>query len=282
MSIYNIYVSVLTIIASIVVLVFSFYIFRKIFNVKNKRPWIFISVSSLFLIFKQLLELFNIKILNYAVSEYIISISEFIGIVILAYALFLEYLVLKYYKGRFVRIKLIPVQEGTLIEEDIELNVTNGEAYLAYKKSKDFILGEFAKAVKKGYEGFLLTETPPKIIRQKYDILKTPIAWLIEKTGSDSSYYSENLTDNSDIVEPIRINDIVSNVDLFLGESDNPFIILELNEIVRINNSIIVVELISYLSHKIKSREGIFVVILNRDVDNSILSDFYEYLKELK
>ncbi len=228
---------------------------------------------------KSILEIVNIKIINSAITIVVLGLLNFVSVSLIFFALLLEYLIIKYYKGKFLKIKFIPVQEGTL-SESFDINISNGEAYLAYKKDKQFLLEEFSKGVKSGFEGFLLVENSPKEIREKYNLQKTPIAW-ITQISDESSYIKENLTENSDVVEPIKINQIVDDIDLFLEEAERPFILIEINEIIRINNIGIVFELLNYISNKVKNRNGILIVMLNRDIEKDLLFDLRSFLKDL-
>jgi len=273
------YISILTLILSIPSMILSFLIFQKIYNQKHKRPWLYISISSIFIMLKSILEIVNIKIINSAITIVVLGLLNFVSVSLIFFALLLEYLITKYYKGKFLKIKFIPVQEGTL-SESFDINISNGEAYLAYKKDKQFLLEEFSKGVKSGFEGFLLVENSPKEIREKYNLQKTPIAW-ITQISDESSYIKENLTENSDVVEPIKINQIVDDIDLFLEEAERPFILIEINEIIRINNIGIVFELLNYISNKVKNRNGILIVMLNRDIEKDLLFDLRSFLKDL-
>ncbi len=259
----------------------TFSIFRKVFQENYKKPWMFVGISTIFLSLSQLLrffsEFFTIKVSNDIIVIYLEYILEFIGMTILIYGLILELFILKFYKGKFVKMKLIPVQEGTLGGE-LDLNVSKGSSYLAIKKDRKFLKEEFSMATKKGFEGFLITEESPRNIRLKYGLLKTPIAWINQNEGQQSMEYfkKEFLDESSDMVDPLQLNKIIGFIDNFVEQASAPFIMLDLNLVLRTNNFTIVQEFLKYIAHKSEKYNGILICLVNED----LLKDFQ--LSELK
>jgi len=265
-----------------------FGIFKKVYQEKYKRPWIFIAISTLFFAASNLLRFLmdssNIFLFNETVSVYADYLFGFIGMAILVYGLLLEYFILQYYKGKFVKMKLIPVQEGTLGGE-IDLNVTKGVSYLAIKKDQKFLKEEFVLATKKGFEGFLLTEQNPREVRTLYSLRKTPIAWISQNEAhKDTPFVNEEFLDEStELVDPLQLNKIISFIDNFLEQSTSPFIMLDLNLIVRTNSFQVASEFLQYLAHRSEKYNGIFICLLNEKLIKEFqVGELKEYLTELE
>lgn len=280
-------ISIFSIIMSILAIYFVFSIFTKVYTQKHRRPWLFIGISAIFLAFSELLRFFyvsvNFILINQVVTEGTIYIFVFISMAFLAYGLLLEHLIIKYYKGRFVKMKFVPVQEGTLGGE-LDINVSNGNSYLAIKKERDFLVKQFAIATKKGFEGFFISEDNPKKIRNNYELVKTPIAWVYQSDiGLTESSKREVLDENSDVVDPIEINDIISFVDNFLEQSSNPFILVDLNQILKVNSFYVVTEFLKYIISKISKYNGVGIFMINYDVisqDQEL--ELKQFLRELE
>lgn len=264
-------------IVSVFAIVVVFGIFNKVYQENYKRPWLFIAISTIFLVCAQLSQFFyaffGYTVINTTYTVFIIYMLEFISITILAYGLLLEYFILKYYKGKFVKMKLIPVQEGTLGGE-IDLNVSNGASYLGIKKDRKYLREEFAMATRKGFEGFLITQEFPREIRLKYGIQKTPIA-VVAQVNEDQQY-KQFLDESSELVDPLQLNKLISFIDNFLEQSQNPFIMLDLDLLVRVNDFSIVSEFLNYIAKRVEKFNGIFICLLNEDT----LKDFQ--ISELK
>lgn len=280
-------VSLLSAAISVFAIFIVFSIIRKVYQEEYRRPWLFIGISALFFAMSELLRFvtvfFGLYIVNIDVSEFIIYILVFISISFLAYGLLLEYLVLNFIKGKFVKMKFIPVQEGTMGGE-LDINVSRGNSYLAFKKDRKFLFEQFSEATKKGFEGFLITEENPSEIRNKYNVMKSPIAWITqidESLGKD--YVKKSLDENSDIVDPIQVNSLISYVDNFLEQSVSPFIVIELNTIFKTNSNIVVFELLKYLNSRMKKFDGIMICLVNTDVlGKSEVNDLKEFLLDLE
>lgn len=278
-------IALLSVIASAFSIFFSIFILRKVFQENHRKPWIFIGVASIFFAFSQLIEFFmgfDIVIVTTTISQITAYLLDFIATTSLAYGLFMEVIVLKYMKGKFVKFKLIPVQEGSFGGE-LDINVSTGESYLAYKKDKAFFFKQFNQATKKGFEGFLLSQISPKDVRSEYKIEKSPILWFSQIQNLEHSYVKMQLDSNAEVIDPIQLNQIISYVDNFLDQSQNPFILIELDSIFKVNSPQIVMELISYMTSKIKRFDGVLIATLNSDVlSNSQLSDLKQILRELE
>jgi hypothetical protein len=274
-------IALLSALISVFAILIVFSIFQKVLQEKYRRPWLFIGISTIFIGLNQLLrffyDFFSFYIVNSQITLAITYILDFIAIIILTYALLLEFLILKFYKGKFIKMKFIPVQEGTLGGE-IDLNVSNGNSYFVFKKQRNYFFQEFAQAVKKGFEGFLITEENPREIRKKYLLQKTPIGWIshIDKE-MNSSYLKDSLDENSDIIDPIQLNNLINFIDNFLEQSENPFLLLELNLILRTNNYAVTLEFLKYISQRIKNYNGILILMLNVDI---LTKDQIEEIKQ--
>lgn len=263
-------------------------IFRKVYQENYKKPWIFIAISALFLAASQILrflnEFFNYGPLDPEIGKLIDYVLGFLSISIMAYGLLLEYYILKYYKGKFVKMKLIPVQEGT-IGGEIDLNVTNGSSYIAMKKDPKYLKEEFSMATRKGFEGFLITEDNPRDIRLKFGINRTPIAWIHKGEESEdmSHLKGEYLDESSEVVSPLQLNNLISFVDNFLEQSKNPFLLVDLNLILRNNNFSIVKEFLSYISKRCEKYNGVLICAINENfIKDFQLGELKEFLKDLE
>lgn len=281
------FISLLSAIFSIIAILIVLNIFNKVYEEDYKKPWLFIGISTLFLVSAQLLQFisntFELDIINSSITEGIIYILEFISVTVLTYALLLEYFILKYYKGKFVKMKFIPIQEGTLGGE-IDLNVETGQSYLALKRDKKYLITQVSEAVKKGYEGFLLIEENPRNIRTTYNLTKTPIAWISQiDSNINSDYLKDSLDENSDLVDPLHLNNLISYVDNFLEQSQNPFIFIDLNLLIRTNDFAIFEEFLRYITNKCEKYNGILIANLESDIlkENQI-KELNEFLKNLE
>lgn len=280
-------VSLVSAFLSIAAIVLAVLILNRVYQEEYRRPWLFIGISAVFFGISELLRFLNqflgITIFSDIVLEVILYVLAFISIAFITYGLLLEFFILKFYKGKFVKMKFIPVQEGTLAGE-IDINVSPGNSYLAVKKDRYFLISQFAEGVKKGFEGFLITEDNPSDIRSKYKIEKTPIAWITQIDSSiDSSYVKKSLDENSDIVDPLQLNNLISYVDNFLEQSVNPFIMIELNILLRVNNFTIVLEFLKYLASKAERYNGIFICMINSDViKEDQLREIRNFMRELE
>ena len=280
-------ISLLSVIMSVLAIYFVFSIFSKVYSEKHRRPWLFIGFSAIFLSVSELLRFFYVSygliIVNSAITEATIYIFVFVSMAFLAYGLLLEHLILKYYKGKFVKMKFVPVQEGTL-SGDLDINVSNGNSYLAIKKDRKFLIEQFVMATKKGFQGFFISEDNPRKIRTQYDLVKTPIAWVTKmKSDNSAEYNKEVLDDNSDIVDPIEINDMISYIDNFLEQSSNPFILIDLNQILKVNSFYVTVEFLKYIKAKIEKFNGVGVFLINLDVISKNQEyELKEFLREFE
>lgn len=258
--------------ASVVAIILSFGIFKKVFQENYKKPWLFIGISAVFFGLSQIIQalssFYSIYIINANTTEIVSYLLEFVGILSLAYGLLLEYLILKYYKGKFVKMTLVPVQEGSFGGK-LAINVSKGTTYFAYKKDVKFLFTQAYEASKSGFESFLITEKPPLDVRHNYGLEKSPIVWLNEISENLESAYSRDQKDeNSELVDPIQLNKVVSYIDLFLENSSHPFVVLELNQILRKNNFDVSYQLLSYIVARIEKYNGVLICLLNEDVVN--------------
>jgi hypothetical protein len=277
--------SIFSAIAAIFTMSLAINIFKKVLQEDYKKPWFYIGITGLLFGLAQLLnflrDFFNFYIVDFIVTDYIIFILEFISIVVLTYALLLEYLILQYFKGKFVKMKFVPVQEGSFSGE-LDINVSKGFAYFSEKKEINFMFEEFAKAVKIGFEGFLIAQNNPRQIRNKYKIEKTPIAWIKEDEEDLNFFIKNSLDENSDIVSPLQLNNIISYIDNFLEQSSNPFIMFEIDEILKMNSSTIVIEFLRYISNRIEKFSGILIIIVNSEINSSEKKDLESFLHKIE
>lgn len=280
-------VSLLSALLSVFAIILVFTIFKRVYQEDYRKPWLFIGVSAIFLATSELLRFlssfYGLSIGSSTFTEAIILIFVFISISFLTYGLLLEYLIIKFYKGKFVKMKFVPVQEGT-IGGEIDLNISIGNTYFALKKDKKFMYEQFSQATKKGFEGFLITELNPSEVRSKYNLSKTPIGWITQVEATvNSDYLKKSLDENSDIVEPIQLNNIISYIDNFLEQSTTPFLMLDLNQICRVNNFTIVLEFLKYINSRVQRYNGILILLVNEDIlDKGQQSEIFDFAKDIE
>lgn len=279
-------ISLFSAIISVIAIIIVFSIDKKVYQENYKKPWSFIGVSTLFLATSQLIKFlngfFSFFIINSLINDLVVFILEFISVTILTYGLFLEFLILKYFKGKFVKMKFIPVQENS-IGGEIDLNINVSCSYLCIKKSKKYIYEQFSKATKTGFEGFLITNENPKEIRVDNQLLKTPICWItnIEK-DLNSQFLKDNLDENSDIINPLQLNNLINFIDNFYEQSTTPFILIDLDLILRTNNFSITSEFLKYIKNQNKKFNGIVLFLINEDIlENNQILELKEFLNEL-
>ena len=111
-------ISLFSAIISVLAIVIVFAIFNRVYSENYKKPWMFIGISTIILAISQLIDFgyqyFNLNIITNSLTEFILYFLNFTSILILTYGLLLEFMILKYYKGKFVKMKFIPIQEGSL------------------------------------------------------------------------------------------------------------------------------------------------------------------------
>ena len=280
--------SFLSFISSIIGIFLVFLVFRKLYDDKYRRPWVFIGFATLIISLVMILDFLSAIFKNYIsgkeiISEGILAFLLFVGILFLVYGVFLQYLILRYYKGRYVKTQFIPVIEGTL-GGNINLNVNYGISYISKIKDKDFLLKQFVDSIKRGFQGFLITESSPKSIRKKYKIQKTPILWINKsKNITEEELVKKEIDTSSGVSNPFEINDVISFIDNFLLESKKPFILFELTQILQNNNEEIINDFINYLKHKISKYDGFIVFLVNNHlIDEDENNKLNDLLKELE
>ncbi len=280
-------ISLLTVFMSVLAIYIVLKIIFKVYYQKHRRPWFYIGVSAIFLALSELIRFFyvtySVIFINPVVTEGLVYSLVFISMSFLACGLLLEHLILKYYKGKFVKMKFVPVQEGTLGGE-LDINIDNSNSYLFIKKDRKFLIEQFAKATKIGFEGFFISENNPKEIRTKFNIQKTPIAWVNQLDEKiNSGYLKEVLDENSDLVDPLHINDLVSYIDNFLEQSSNPIILIDMNTLFKMNSFYIVFEFLKYIDSRIKKFNGIGIMMLNSySLKKTEIEELNEFLLKLE
>jgi hypothetical protein len=278
-SMFSVFMSVFAIL-----IVISF--FRKFYEQEQRRPWIFIGVCTIMLGLSEFLKFLhanaNIVIVNSKTTDIVVDFLLFVAVTFLTFGLFLESLIVKFLKEKYVKIKFIPVTEGSS-SGDISLNVNLGDSYLANKVDKNHLLREFSEATKKGYEGFLITESSPKDIRKKYELFKTPICWIREVGDLENSkILKHHLDERSDICDPLELNNLISYLSNFLEQSQKPFIMLEINTLLRKNNYSILNDFLHYLTKRIEENNGILICFLSIDIENVQLENLKDFLLVLE
>ncbi|MCA9486596.1 DUF835 domain-containing protein [Candidatus Woesearchaeota archaeon] len=250
---------------AVTALVVSFLIFNKVYQEKYKRPWMFIGISTIFFTISEILRFYT-EFFTYffagsnTVTQFILLATNFIALTCLCYGIFLEHLILKYYKGRFVKMNLVPVQEEQ-VRTDVKVSIRTGASYIATKKDELEVKEQFALATKKGFEGFLVTEELPKEVRATYSLLKTPIVWLHSSSQEDSA--RGQLDENSELLDPMQLNQLIVYIDSFLEQSQNPYIFIVLDPFFRMNSFAIVFEFIKYISAKVQRNRGVLVCLVD-------------------
>ena len=279
-------VSLLSFFMSIIAIYLVFAIMQKVYSEKHRKPWLYIGTAAIALSLSELLRFFyysqNYIVGTIAITEGVIYSLVFFALAFLSYGLLLEYLILRYYKGKFVKIKFIPVYEG-YASGYLYINISNGVSYLSTKKNRDFIYEQFSLATKQGFQGFLISEDNPTEIRKKYKLLKTPIAWLsqIDKNIS-GNYLKDSLDENSDIVNPLQINNLISFLDNFLDQSSNPIIMVDCNLLFRLNSFYIALEFLKYVSARVSKYNGVAIMMMSPDLlQKSELMELEQFLKTL-
>jgi len=280
-------VSLLSFVMSIVAIYLVFSIMQKVYNEKHRKPWLYIGTAAIFLALSELMKFLYVSysyiLGTVTITENVIYVLTFFSLTFLCYGLLLEYLILKYYKGKFVKMKFVPVQEGS-VTGDLDININPGNSYLSLKKDKAFMYEQFSQAIKQGFEGFLITEDNPAEIRKTYDVRVSPIAWVTQIDPSiKGDYLKDSLDENSDTVDPLQVNNLISYIDNFLEQSSNPLIMIDCNLLFRLNSFFIIVEFLKYVSSRIAKFNGVSVVLFTEDLlDKHENADLSQFLKKLE
>lgn len=280
-------VSLLSFIMSIVAIYLVFAIMQKVYTEKHRKPWLYIGTAAISLSLSELLRFFyysqSYVVGTIAITEGIIYSLVFFSLAFLSYGLLLEFLILRYYKGKFVKIKFIPVEEGSATG-DLDINLSNGTSYLSYKKDRRFMYEQFSLATKQGFQGFLVSEDNPKEVRTRFKLIKTPIAWLsqIDK-NIQGDYLRDTLDENSDIVDPLQVNNLITFVDNFLDQSSSPLIMIDCNLLFRLNSFYIALEFLKYVAARTQKFNGVAIMIISPDLlKKSELMELDQFLKVLE
>ena len=278
--------SVLSVLISCLAIYITTRIFFKIFDESYKLPWFYIGIAAFSIAIAEFLRFFhnNLDVVIFNSPFITLSLIDFwifIANCFLFYGLFLEYLILKYQKGKYVRMKFIPIKEGTLSEE-IDLNVEFGHSYIFFKKNKNEIFEILRKASNKDFEAFFLSEENPKSIR-KIGFLKSPIAWIYEIRDLKSTQSLKTFLDeNCDLVDPFELNNILNYILNFLENSKKPIIYLDLDLLVSKNNYPIINDFFKYLKTKIEQKNGILLCNLKRKIEEDELDELKSIFEELE
>lgn len=251
---------------SVVSFILGFLILRKVFEEEYRRPWLFISFSVFLFAPAQILRFIygDLIIRNNEISSLIYGL-EFIAQACLAYALVLEFAILRYVKGKFVKMRFIPIQEGS-IDGTLSIDVTKSQSYFAYKKDREYLLKSFKEAVTKGYQGFLLTSYPPYVVRRDHNLPKTPILMITNPENNQGPNLDSDT--NAQSADALHFNEMIRDVDNFYEQAQNPFILIELDEILRYNPFDIIFELLQYLKAKNSKNNGVLIIHINQDYIN--------------
>lgn len=244
--------------------VISILILKKVFSDEYKRPWLFITFGIFLYTPAQILRYLIENETSPADLMPLVHSLEFMGQGLILYALIFEYLILKLVKGNFVKMKFVPVQEGNM-DGTLNIDVTKGQSYLAYKKDYSYLLDQFSDAVKKGYEGFLLTQFDPLEIRKNHGLVKTPILMI---TNPEKNIQSTQIDSNAMSIDALHFSAIIKEIDTFYDQAQNPIIMFQLDDIARYNPFDIILELLKYVKEKNKKFNGIFIISVNEDVIN--------------
>ena len=279
--------SLLSVFASVVSIYLIIKIFRKIYEDEYKRPWLFIGFCALFLAFSEVLNFlsnFNINLFsNIESSKTASNMFVVISNMLLAYGILLEFYILKYFKSKSLRLKFIPTTEGNL-DGSIDLNVDIGESYICFNDRKKQSLEEISRSLKKSFQGFFLTEENIEYFREKYKILKSPICYIYEvKDIETKNDLLDSFGANTDIADPLELNNILVFVENFLERAKKPIIIMDLNLIYQKNNYSISSDFVLFLSKKIKKFNAIGIFFIDEDkFEKPLIDEIKINLKELE
>ena len=268
-------------IVSIVAIILAFLILNKVYQEQYKRPWFFIGLSAIFLVISQMIQFayafFGYEIVNLEITGFTVYSLQFISITLLAFGLLLEYFILKFFKGKFVKMKLIPVKEGTL-DGDIDLDVQTRRAYFTISNYTSKLREEFSMATRKGFEGFLITHHEPRDLRFKYGLQKTPILH-VQPQLLQQERNLPKLDENTERIDPLQLNKMVQYIDNFLEQSDMPFLVIEIDELIKVNDFSIFKELMMYIAEKTTRRDGVFICSLSQNLlRNYEIEEMKEFL----
>ncbi|MFP4402225.1 MAG: DUF835 domain-containing protein [Candidatus Nanoarchaeia archaeon] len=254
-------------------------ILRKVFEEKYRRPWLFISLSVILFTPAQILRFFETQDMLISEAIFVIYGLEFVAQAFLMYALLLEFFILKFVKGKFVKMRFIPVQEGS-VDGILSFDVTKGEGYLAHKKDRDYLFRCFKEATTKGYEGFMLTTKFPYDVRKEYGLVKTPILMI---TDPQSDETISDVGANAQVADALHFSEMIRDIDYFYSQSQNPFIFIEIDEILKYSPFDIVFELLQYLKAKNSKSNGILIISIYQDSLNYFnLTRIKQLLHELE
>ena len=254
-------------------------ILRKVFEEKYRRPWLFVALGIICYAPAQVLRFIFLDNVTGESISYVIYGFEFVGHAFLMYGLLLELFILKLVKGKFVQMRFVPVQEGT-VDGTLSFDVTNSKAYLAYKKDRNFLLKSFKEAVNKGYQGFLLTTSYPNDIRGEYGLQQTPIL-MISNPQNEIKPHLEN-DPYSESVDALHFNEMIQDIDNFYAQAQTPFVLIELDMVLEYNPFEIVLGLLEYIKSKNETHKGVLILTIQQDslsyVNlNRLNQEFFEF-----
>ena len=96
------------------------------------------------------------------------------------------------------------------------------------------------------------------------------------------NYLKDSLDENSDIVNPLQINNLISFLDNFLDQSSNPIIMVDCNLLFRLNSFYIALEFLKYVSARVSKYNGVAIMMMSPDLlQKSELMELEQFLKTL-
>ena len=276
---------------SVFVSAFSIYlitkIFRKIYDEEYKRPWLFIGLCALTLACSQIILFFESTFQMYMFSSKEISKVVYELLVVcsnlfLGYGILLEFYILRYFKSKTIKLKFIPTTEGNM-EGDIDLNVDFKKSYICYNEKKKYVLKEVSRALKRSFQGFFLTEDKILKFRKDFSVVKSPVCYIHEiKDVSAKKQIIEISGENSDVVDPFELNNILIFIDNFLERAKKPIICMDLNLIFYKNNYTISKDFVLYIVKKIEKFNSIAIFFIDENkFEKSLIDDLNSILNKL-
>jgi hypothetical protein len=261
--------SMLSVFVSILSIFLIIKIFSKVYNDEYKRPWLFIAFCSLFLGASEMIDFlsnsFQIYIFSKDSSKLASDFLIFISNSFLAYGILLEFLIINYMKGKYVKLKFVPLSEGSA-SGGLDLNVSFSKSYICFNERKKEVLEEICYGFKNGYQGFLLLEQNPIEVKGKYNLERTPICYIYEIKNRQiyDEYKKEfNKKANIDICDPHELTNFLNYISTFLEQADKPIIAFQLDSILKKNEYSIVNDFVNYIKKKVEKYNGICIFLVN-------------------
>ncbi len=130
-------------------------------------------------------------------------------------------------------------------------HLAGGSSYLLKDDAPDGCYSVFLQLVTGGHQGLCITRDYPDRVRQRYNLVKTPILWL---SNSDSPFS----------IEPVQLGKLYHKIEDFLKRGEKPVVMLSgLEYIITQNNYTSALKFLQLIKDQVAIHDGILLIPLS-------------------